>query len=91
MLAGEPLDEVAADDFAAVFHPQQRVAQGRPVAPRQLAGHHCVARQQELSAGFFAFLGREPLLFGERTPPSDRRQVSEQTPGLTATRPPPAR
>ena len=57
LLARESVDEVAADHLAAVLHAQQRVAQRRPVAPRQLARDDAVARQEQLGARFVALLG----------------------------------
>src|SRR5262245_36146885 len=46
LLTRESLNEVAPDHLAAVLHPEQRVAQRRPVAPSQLARDDAVARQE---------------------------------------------
>src|SRR5207302_4603583 len=84
LLAREALDEIAADDFAAVLHAQERVAQRRPVAARDLARHHAVPGQQQLGAGLLALLRRQRLLLRQRGPPADRRQMREHAARLAA-------
>jgi len=77
LLAGETFDEVAAHDLAAVLHPEQHVAQARPVAGRQLTRHDAVARQQEMSVSLVALLGAQALVLAERAPATEDGQVTQ--------------
>ena len=71
LLAREPLDEVAANDLAAVLHAKQRMPHRGPVAPGQLARHDPEAREQQLGARFLALIGREALFVAEDAPAAD--------------------